>query len=77
MPDSNRKTGFKLPLLLRARQGVAISWYRVANLHNPPGDSHGLRPRNDIEIKHDSSGPHRQSSKLVGVGMPHALQICS
>ena len=39
MLDSNRRTGFKLPLSLRARQGVAISWYRVAKLHNPPGDS--------------------------------------
>ena len=31
-------------------------------------------PRNDIVIEHGSSGPHWQSSKLVGVGMPHALQ---
>ncbi len=33
----------------------------------------GLRPRNGIVIEHDFSDSHRPSSKLVGVGMPHAL----
>ena len=32
------------------------------------------RPRNDIVSMPCLAGPHRWSSKLVGVGMPHALQ---